>query len=93
LREQRLVNVMIASQQHSVDFMMGHRLESRYLRLDADQSKEQERHLALDVATSDAQKTIRGLADATVQANVNDGRLRAFLAHTAPPPIFHHRLS
>jgi predicted acylesterase/phospholipase RssA len=75
LSEQRLVNVMIASQQHSVDFMMRHRLGDRYLRLDADQSKEQERHLALDVATADAQKTIRGLAGATVQSNINDPRL------------------
>jgi uncharacterized protein len=91
-REQRLVNVIIASQQHAVDYMMRHRLGDRYLRLDADQSKEQERHLALDVATPDAQKTIRGLAAATVQSHINDARLRAFLAHTAQAPIFHHRV-
>jgi cGAMP-activated phospholipase len=91
-REQRLVNVMIASQQHSVNFMMGHRLGDRYLRLDADQSKEQERHLALDVATPEAQKTIRGLAAATVQTHINESRLTAFLAHTAPPPVFHHNV-
>jgi hypothetical protein len=90
--EQRLVNVMIASQQHSVDFMMRHRLGDRYLRLDADQSKEQERHLALDVATAAAQKTIRGLASATVQSCLNDPRLQAFLAHEAPAPVFHHRV-
>jgi patatin-like phospholipase/acyl hydrolase len=92
-REQRLVNVIIASQQHSVDFMMGHRLADRYLRLDADQSKEQERHLALDVATEDAQRTIRGLAAATVQSHINDARLKTFLSHTAPAPIFHHRVA
>ena len=91
-REQRLVNVMIASQQHSVSFMMGHRLGDRYLLLDADQSKEQERHLALDVATPEAQKTIRGLAAATVQAHINESRLRAFLAHAAPRPVFHHNV-
>jgi hypothetical protein len=83
---------MIASQQHSVDFMMRHRLGDRYLRLDADQSKEQERHLALDVATAAAQKTIRGLASATVQSCLNDPRLQAFLAHEAPAPVFHHRV-
>jgi patatin-like phospholipase/acyl hydrolase len=92
-RDQRLVNVIIASQQHSVDYIAGHRLGDRYLRLDADQSKEQERHLALDVATEDAQKTVRGLAAATVQSHINDARLRAFLAHAAPAPVFHHRLS
>lgn len=90
--EQRLVNVIIASQQHSVDYIMGHRLADRYLRLDADQSKEQERHLALDVATEDAQKTIRGLAAATVQSHINDARLKAFLVHKAQPPVFYHRV-
>ncbi len=92
-REQRLVNVMIASQQHSVTYMMGHRLGERYLRLDADQSKEQERHLALDVATEAAQKTIRGLAAATLQARINDAQLRPFLAHNAQTPVFHHRIA
>jgi patatin-like phospholipase/acyl hydrolase len=92
LREQRLVNVIIASQQHSVDYIMRHRLADRYLRLDTDQSKEQERHLALDVATEDAQRTLRGLAAATTQSHINDGRLKAFLAHNARPPAFHHQL-
>ncbi len=90
-RDQRLVNVIIASQQHSVDYMVGHRLGDRYLRLDADQSKEQERHLALDVATGHAQRTIRGLAAATVQSHINDARLKGFLAHTAAS-AFHHRI-
>ena len=88
--DQRLVNVMIASQQHSVNYMMEHRLRHRYLRLDALQSKEQERHLALDVATHDAQKTIRGLAASTVQANINDSRLQDFLTHRAAKPIFYN---
>lgn len=91
-REQRLLNVMIASQQHSVDFMVGHRLTNRYLRLDAAQSKEQERHLALDVATEDAQKTLRGLAAATAHANINDPRLADFLLHVPPPPVFHLKI-
>jgi uncharacterized protein len=73
--------------------MMGHRLGDRYLRLDAAQSKEQERHLALDVATADAQKTIRGLAAATVQSQINNPRLEAFLTHAAEAPIFHHRVA
>lgn len=88
LTDERLVNVMIASQQHSVNYMMEHRLGDRYLRLDALQSKEQERHLALDVATEDAQKTIRGLAAGTVQAYISDTRLQGFLSHRAPPVTF-----
>jgi hypothetical protein len=42
------------------------------------------------VATPDAQKTILGLAHATLQANINDERLTAFLAHRAPAPTFYH---
>lgn len=90
LREQRLVSVIIAAQQHSVDFMMQHRLGDRYLRLDAVQSKEQERHLALDVATPDAQKTIKGLAQATVQSSVNAPLLKEILSQRVPQPVFYH---
>ncbi|CCJ08219.1 CBASS cGAMP-activated phospholipase [Methylocystis sp. SC2] len=91
-RDQRLVNVIIASQQHSVNYMMCHRLADRYIRLDAIQSKEQERHLALDIATEAAQKTIRGLASATLQSSINIPLLQHFLAHRAPPPAFHHKV-
>lgn len=90
MREQRLVSVIIAAQQHSVDFMMRHRLGERYLRLDAVQSKEQERHLALDVATSDAQKTIKGLAQATVQTALNAPLLKEIMSGQAPAPAFYN---
>lgn len=93
MREQRLVNVMIAAQQYSVDFMMKHRLGDRYLRLDAVQSKEQERHLALDVATVQAQKTIKGLAEATVQSSINNIFLKELLTYKAPEPVFHHTIN
>lgn len=89
VRDQRLVSAMIASQQQSVDFMTRHRLADRYLRLDALQSKEQERHLALDVATPEAQKTIRGLAESTVQEAIPKPNLRNFLAHQAATPHFY----
>jgi patatin-like phospholipase/acyl hydrolase len=89
-QQQRLVNVIISSQQHAVDYIMRHQLKERYLRLDASQSKEQERHLALDVATEDAQKTIRGLAAGTVQARINDAELQSFLSHEAAAPAFYH---
>jgi patatin-like phospholipase/acyl hydrolase len=92
-REQRLVSVIIASQQNSVNYMMGHRLEERYVRLDVTQSKEQERHLALDVATPAAQKTLRGLAAATMQSASGGTSLKRFLGHTAPRPTFYNLAS
>ena len=90
---QRLMNVIIASQQKSVDFMLRHRLAGRYMRLDAVQSKEQERMLGLDVATGEAQKTIRALASATVQENINNPLLREMLNNKAGATKFHHKLS
>src|SRR5262249_33903737 len=50
MENQRLPRVMIAAQQLNADFMLGHRLKDRYLRIDHDQSPEQERQLALDSA-------------------------------------------
>lgn len=92
LRDQRLVNVIIAAQQHAVDSMLRQWLGDRYLRLDADRSKEQERELAIDVATADAQRAIGGLAAATIQSHLNNERLREFFSQHAPAPVFHHRL-
>lgn len=90
MSEQRLVSVIIAAQQHSVDFMMKHRLGDRYLRIDALQSKEQERDLALDVATLSAQSTLKGLADASVRSNFNNPRLGEFLSYLASQAKFFH---
>lgn len=90
---QRLMNVIIASQQKSVDFMMRHRLADKYVRLDAIQSKEQERILGLDVATKDAEKTIRALATATVQANINNPVLQEMLQNMAEATKFFHEPS
>lgn len=87
---QRLTHVIIASQQKSVDYMLQHRLAERYVRLDTTQSKEQERMLGLDVATDEAQRTIRALASATVQENINNPILQEMLKHQAPAAKYYH---
>lgn len=84
----RLLNVIIAAQQQSIDFMLKHDLGDRYLRLDAEQSKEQERVLGLDVATDRAQRTIKALADGTYQNSVNEPLLDLMLHHEAARPHF-----
>lgn len=89
----RLAQTLLSSQQLDVAYMLRHKLKERYLRIDAEQSKEQERDLALDVATEAAQKTIRGLAASTIQEVINDPVLTEILKRTAPPPKFHHRNS
>jgi patatin-like phospholipase/acyl hydrolase len=88
---QRLVRAMLSSQQLAVDSMVTHKLGTRYLRLDHHQSREQEQHLALDVATAAAQKTMRGLAEATTREAINNPVLQAMLGRTAPAATFYHR--
>jgi patatin-like phospholipase/acyl hydrolase len=88
---QRLVQVMLASQQQMTDAMLRHRLGGRYLRLDTLQSPEQVRDLALDVAHEDARRTIGGLAESTIRASVNNPLLRTMLEHEAAPSIFFQR--
>ena len=86
----RLLNVIIASQQQSVDFMLGHRLEDRYFRLDEIQSKEQEQALGLDVATDEAKRTIKAIAHGTFQNNINNPILESMISHIALAPTFFH---
>jgi patatin-like phospholipase/acyl hydrolase len=84
-RGQRLTSVMLASQQKVVEYMMMHKLGDRYLRIDSVQSKEQERHLALDVATQKAQMTIKGLADEKFKELIGAGVLAPYIDHKAIP--------
>jgi patatin-like phospholipase/acyl hydrolase len=88
---QRLVQAGLSSQQQIVDHVTRHRLGSRYVRLDAEQSREQQGALSLDTAHPDAQKTIRAMAAVTVQASLVNPDLTSILSHTSPPPKFFHR--
>jgi len=87
-KDQRLVSVILASQQKVSHYMLAHRLGSRYLRLDKAQSPDQTLHLALDVATKSAQRTIKGLATGTVRDHINTPVLRGFFDHRASRPDF-----
>lgn len=88
---QRLPRVMISAQQMNTDAMIGHRLKARYLRIDHDQSPEQERKLALDCASPGAIDDLRALAEASVRENLGKGPLQSFLQHTAAPATFYNR--
>jgi patatin-like phospholipase/acyl hydrolase len=88
---QRLVQATLSSQQQIVDHVMRHRLGPRYVRLDAEQSREQQGALSLDTAHADAQKTIRAMADVTAQAAFVNPDLASILSNISPPPGFFHR--
>jgi len=89
-KNERLSNTIISSQQQDVDFIMGHRLSNRYLRIDSVPSTEQEKELGLDVATNKAQKTIRGLASGAYQKHVNNPIIIEMLKHKAETPYFYY---
>lgn len=85
-----LAQTMIAAQQSSVDFMTKHRLGDRYFRIDSSQSPQQDKDLALDVATEAARKTIRGMAAAAVQSALGEPGLKPFLEAEAEPVTMYH---
>lgn len=85
---QKLPSVMIGAQQMNADFVLRHKLGNRYLRIDHDQSAEQSKHLALDVATPQAIENLLGLAEASVRQHLPSSILREFLAHSAPEQDF-----
>ena len=89
---QRLVQATISSQQQIVDHVAHQRLSARYVRLDIEQSREQEQSLSLDTANTEAQRTIRAMADITIQSAINDQVLREILSHSSPAPRFFHRV-
>lgn len=91
MENQRLPRVMISAQQLNTDAMIGHRLKTRYLRIDQDQSPEQERKLALDCASPGAIDDLRALAEASVREHLGKGPLQSFLQHTAAPATFYNR--
>lgn len=93
VRDQRLVRALMGSQQMSVDFMVGHKLGDRYIRIDYEQSSAQERELALDIATDAAQGTIRGVAQGSAHNALGNPALREMLRHQAPAPAFNHQAS
>lgn len=88
MRNQRLTDVMIGSQQALIDNMMRHVLGDRYLRIDRRQADEQRSALALDVATPEAISNLQSLALASFAEVSANPRLRELLKHDAPPMTF-----
>ncbi|WP_265502739.1 CBASS cGAMP-activated phospholipase [Paracoccus beibuensis] len=84
MRNNRLTDVMIGSQQAITNDMMIHRLKGRYLRIDRRQADAQKRELALDVATPAATKNLMAMAASSFAEVTGDPRLIGFLEHTAP---------
>lgn len=87
----RLAQTMISSQQMDAYYILSHKLGKNYLRVDEILSKDQERDLGLDVATEDAQRTIRGIASGSFQSLINNELLKKMLSHEKPIRTFYHK--
>lgn len=85
----RLVSMIISSQQQYEQNMMRHRLGNRYIRIDENQSKEQQEDLGLDVATLPAQEMLTALGQESAKKALGDSRLAEVLAYNARVPKFH----
>lgn len=83
MRDERLSNAIIGSQQSLTHEMMRHRFGDRYLRIDRSQAPGQEADLALDCASSKAKATLLAMADASFAEHTNHPALQAMLAHNA----------
>jgi hypothetical protein len=79
---------MIAAQQLDAEYIVRHRLHDRYLRIDHEQSKEQERQLGLDIASSAAQADLLALAQASIRQYLPSQLLQSMLQYTAPQAEF-----
>lgn len=84
MSDQRLISAMIGSQQMNADFIMSHRLNTRYLRIDAEPSPGQLKNMALDSANPAVIKDLQGLAEASFRNQLRNIKKIGFLGHGAP---------
>ncbi|PKQ05139.1 MAG: patatin, partial [Alphaproteobacteria bacterium HGW-Alphaproteobacteria-11] len=90
MSDERLPSVMISAQQINASAMLQHRLNDRYLRVDHEQSREQERSLGLDIASDSAISDLLGFAESSVRDHLGKPLLPKMLRYIAGHPTFHH---
>lgn len=88
IRRPRLVDVTFGVQQQMVDFMMGHDLRNRYVRIDQTPSAEHLPDIGLDVAEKRRRATLLSLAEAAVRREYANPLVAGMLQHTPFPPLF-----
>lgn len=81
--DQRIVKMMLATQQNYVMRTVRARLGERYTRLDEVQLDEDAQHLGLDVSDPNARMVLKGLAQNTAKSLHTHRDLTATLDHTA----------
>lgn len=89
LAKERLVSTVFSAQQQLVDFMVGHRLQDRYVRMDATPSPEQCSDLGLDLASKTRRGTLLGMAEGVYQKYAGLPSLQQMLRHTPAAATFY----
>lgn len=85
VENQRIIATVMGAQQQLVNYMTGHVLGDRYLRIDTSLSSEQAADVGLDVATPERRSVLLGLAEGAFQAASASPLLRAALNHVPKP--------
>lgn len=86
----RLFGLSISVQESLSDFMLKHRLPSRYMHLDDVLTDERAGAVALDKADGPAQEVLLGAASERSKASLGQPEFIAFLQHQAATPTFHY---
>ncbi len=90
IKDLRLFNAAMSSQQLAVDHVMQHSLGERYLRIDIGASAEQSDDLRMDIANEASIATQKGLAETAFQAVAPNNMLKEIFLHKSMDHQFYH---
>lgn len=88
----RLFGISISAQEVLTNFMLGHRLQGRYLHVDVEipASDERAQVIALDSANQSAREILLGAAENSFKQHIRKPEFQSFLEHSSSSPIFFH---
>ncbi len=87
----RIFDLVISSQEHSVDAMLSHLLGEDYVRIDDPATPDQSKDIAsLDVVSPAAIEVLKSRGTQAARRAFGDNALTPFLNHTAAAPVFFH---
>ncbi|MGL4234770.1 CBASS cGAMP-activated phospholipase [Tabrizicola sp.] len=81
VEKERILATVMGAQQQLVEYMTGHMLRDRYLRIDASLSSEQSAEVGLDVATPERRGVLLGLAESAFQSIASHSLVVDALSH------------
>lgn len=87
----RIFDLVISSQEYSVDAMLSHLLEEDYVRIDDPATPDQSKDIAaLDMVSTAAIEVLKSRGTQAARRALGDKALTPFLNHNAAAPVFFH---